>query len=413
MEQQDSLGAGGWTPVPGTTWPVTSITAVSDLPADGEQFYRVQYEPIPGKRGRLISTRLVSTLSKAVIQFIFNQAGYPLTADKDVQYYAVTYETVDAQGFPTTASGALILPVGVTTPLPLASYQHGTVVEKGDVPSRLSTEGYIGVAFATSGYAAVLPDYLGLGDSTGVPSYHHSRSEATCVVDLLRAARAYCAANSITLNGKLFLAGYSHGGHATLAALREIEAHHAGEFQVTACAAGAGAYDLSGTTLQRFLQGNPVPNPYYYPYLAAAYVDVYGIANSLADLLQSPWKTTIPPLFDGKTADSTINAALPPNALDAFDPEWVEALKSGAEIPFLSAVRDNDLLDWTPKSPLQLYHCSGDQDVVPANSKVAYDGFRSRGATQVQLLDPLPGADHSSCAEPTLLGIKAWFDTLR
>jgi pimeloyl-ACP methyl ester carboxylesterase len=413
VEQRSALGGGSWQPAPGTTWPSRATHFTQAAPDPSSQFYRIAFDPVPGQRGRLISARLVSTLSKAVIQFIFNTAGYPITADKDVRYYAVVYETVDAQGLPTIASGALALPVGVTSPLPLASYQHGTVVEREDVPSRLNTEGYIGVALATSGYATVLPDYLGLGDSPGFHPYHHAQSQATSVVDLLRAARAYCAANGTALSDKLFLTGYSQGGHATLAALREIESRHAEEFQVTACLAGAGAYDLSGVTLQRFLQGNPVPNPYYYPYLLAAFVDVYDVADTLGDLLQAPWKTTIPPMFNGQTSSDVINAALPPNALNALDPAVADALRSGAPNPLRAALEDNDLLDWTPKAPLRLYHCSGDQDVPPANSQVAYDRFRERGATQVQLMDPSPGEDHSGCVLPTLLATKAWFDSLR
>lgn len=416
LESRDSLGRAPWRPVPGTTWPTTNQTLLDPRAEAGSRFYRVAFAPVPAERGRLISAELVSTLDQATIQFVFQLAGYPLTADKDVRFYKLLYETVDAHGLRTVASGALALPVGVTTPLPLVSYQHGTVVERSGVPSRLTPqnlESYLGVAFATYGYAAVLPDYLGLGDSPGFHPYHHARSEATSVVDLLRAARTYCGTNGIALNDKLFLAGYSQGGHATLAALREIEAAHADEFTVTACAAGAGAYDLSGVTLDRVLEGGPVPNPYYYPYLLAAYVDVYAVADSLGDLLHEPWNTTVPPLFNGLTSSSVINAALPPSPLVALDSTLADALQSGVDHPLRTALQDNDLHDWTPKAPLRLYHCSGDQDVIPANSQVAYDAFRARGATQVDLIDPHPGANHSGCIQPTLLDTKAWFDSLR
>src|ERR1051326_8920384 len=109
----------------------------------------------------------------------------------------------------------------------------------------LHSELVVGLAFATSGYAVAMPDYLGLGDSPGLHPYHHARSEATASVDMLRAARAFCAANGFQLNGRLFLAGYSQGGHATMALLRELETWHMNEFTVTACAPMAGAYDRS------------------------------------------------------------------------------------------------------------------------------------------------------------------------
>jgi hypothetical protein len=77
------------------------------------------------------------------------------------------------------------------------------------------------------------------------------------------------------------------------------------------------------------------------------------------------------------------------------------------------ALRDNDLYRWTPRAPLRLYHCRADRDVIFANSTVARDSFLSRGATQVELIDPLPIGDHGACTVPSFLLAKAWFDTLK
>jgi len=51
--------------------------------------------------------------------------------------------------------------------------------------------------------------------------------------------------------------------------------------------------------------------------------------------------------------------------------------------------------------------------VVFGNSQVACDSFRSRGATQVELIEPLATGDHGDCALPSLEGAKAWFDGLK
>jgi len=66
-----------------------------------------------------------------------------------------------------------------------------------------------------------------------------------------------------------------------------------------------------------------------------------------------------------------------------------------------------------PRAPLHMYHCTGDMDVLFANSQVALASFQQPGASQVQLIDPLPTADHGGCVLPSLLNAKAWFDTLR
>ena len=47
------------------------------------------------------------------------------------------------------------------------------------------------------------------------------------------------------------------------------------------------------------------------------------------------------------------------------------------------------------------------------NSRAAYDAFVAAGATQVQLLDPLPIADHGACAPVALFASKIWFDSLK
>lgn len=413
VESREALDAGKWSPVAGAQWPVRGSVHLDSGPA-GARFYRVLGTPIPGDRGRILSTTLVTNLTQLQIQLIFAFGGVPVTPQTGVKVYRLIYETVDAQGLRTQASGALCLPEPLPAAgLPLVSYQHGTVTEREDVPSRLNLEGFIGVAMATSGYAAVLPDYLGLGDSPGIHPYHHAKSEATCVVDLLRAARRQCASNGVSLSGKLFLTGYSHGGHATLAALREMETLHSDEFPVTACAPGAGAYDLSGVSADDFLADKVKPNPYYLPYLLVGLQDVYAWADSWSDLLVPPYDAEIPPLFDGRHGSGEINAKLPSKPVLILRPDVVESLRNDPSDPLRAVLRENDLLDWAPRSPLRLYHCSGDQDVPPANMASALASFHARGATQVQALDPLPGADHGSCAQPALLAAKAWFDTLK
>lgn len=413
VETRDALADGGWTPLPGVTWPLGQRQFL-DAAEAGARFYRVIGTPIAGERGRVISVTQVASLSQLQIQFVFTFAGIPITPQTGVKVYKLIYETVDAQGLRTQASGALCLPDNPPAAgLPLLSYQHGTVTEREDVPSRLNTEGYIGVAMATSGYAAVLPDYLGLGDSPGVHPYHHAKSEATCVVDLLRAARRYCASNSVTLNEKLFLTGYSHGGHATLAAMRELEALHTAEFTVTACAPGAGAYDLSGVTADDFLKDEAKPNPYYLPYLLVGLQDVYGWPETWTDLLVQPHATTIPPLFNGLTDSSQINAQMPARPMQILRPDVRESFQNQPDDPLRAILRDNDLIRWTPQAPLRLYHCSGDRDVPTANMQSALAAFHARGATHVQALDPQPGAGHGDCVQPALLAAKAWFDSLK
>jgi len=91
----------------------------------------------------------------------------------------------------------------------------------------------------------------------------------------------------------------------------------------------------------------------------------------------------------------------------------LSSLQDNPNALLLQAFRDNDVDKWKPVAPLHLYHCSGDADVPIANSQVAYSNFVARGATQVQLIDPQPGADHEGGFLPCMFAAKNWFDSLK
>lgn len=81
-------------------------------------------------------------------------------------------------------------------------------------------------------------------------SYHpylHADSEATSVIDSIRAARNVAALQGFGLSGKVMLTGYSQGGHASMATHRAIERDMPGEISVVAGAHLSGPYNLSGS----------------------------------------------------------------------------------------------------------------------------------------------------------------------
>lgn len=413
VHSRNALGPEGLWLVPPADqpWPIPFTQWTDVRPrVERTRFYRVLAVPA-SERGKVLSVSAPTSYTRDFIDFVFASAGIPITPEYDVLSYDVVYETINPDGGRTMASGFLLVPIGTGNLLALASYQHGTVTRPIDAPGQ---ELFVGVAFATTGYAAVIPNYLGLGqDSEGLHPFHHARSEATACVDLLRAARSLCATNGHPLNGQLFLAGYSQGGHVTMALLRELELFHTNEFSVTACAPMAGAYDLSGVTTADFLSGRAPPNPYYFALLLAAYQSVYRLAPSLADLLAPPYNTTLPPLLQGNATGSQINAAMPAMPMQILKPEYRAAFQANTNHPFRLALRDNDLYRWKPRAPLQMYHCHGDQDVIFANSQVALNSFQALGASQAQLIDPFPAGDHGDCVLPSLLYAKDWFDSLR
>jgi len=418
LQARDRLEARPWLPVSlDQPWPIDAVRAGVPLePGAVSGFYRV-LAVSRAERGRVLSSVSLESASVAQINLLLRVGGIPVEARYPVDVVKLIYETIDPWGGKTVASGALVLPVGAPSPLPVVSYQHGTVLAANDVPSADTNlvQRLPGIGFASLGYAVVLPDYLGLGDSPGVHPYHHARSQATVGVDLLRAARDWCAGAGVEWGGELFLCGYSQGGHATMALHRELEAWHEDEFTVTASAPMAGAHDLSGITLDDFLSGRELPNPYYVAYLLVAYQEVYGVFDAWSDWLRAPYDELLPGLIAERADGETINAAMPRDVTGIFRPEVLAALRTDHDHPMRRALQDNDVDEWRPRAAIRLYHCQGDKDVPYGNSLRARDLMLGLGATAVEWIDPLPDpeAGHGECILPAFLAALEWFESLR
>jgi pimeloyl-ACP methyl ester carboxylesterase len=383
--------------------------AESDLPAP-----RLD----PEWRGELISYERTDSWTLDQVDSLVAALGIPLPPENGVDIYRVEYRTWDARmEAPTTASGALLVPTGISGPFPMGSYQHGTIVLKEDVPSRGSVEQMIGVLFTSTGYITAMPDYLGLGSSPGLHPYCHAKSEATASVDMLRASKSLMDELSVEDNGQLFLFGYSQGGHATMALVQEIEALHSGEFEITAAAPMSGPYDLVGAQTDMLLTGDPYSAPFYLPYIMLAYNGIYDMYAEPSDFLKEPWASTLPPLFNGMNNYDVLNAAVPAVPLDIIREDVLDDFLNNPENPFRRALEYNTQLSIAPQAPTQLYYCTGDDQVHYLNAINARQAYLDLGrdvpALNGEVFTGGTPLDHGGCVEPSLLSARSWFETLR
>ena len=141
------------------------------------------------------------------------ELGLPGTARE----YRITYETRDAAGRPATSSGVVFVPPGSPPEggWPVVSWAHGTT-GLGDEcapshnPRSARDANYLG-HWMSQGYAIVATDYIGLG-TPGVHPYLQGASEATAVIDMVRAGREVAP----ELSSRWMAIGQSQGGHAAL-----------------------------------------------------------------------------------------------------------------------------------------------------------------------------------------------------
>ncbi|PKL82600.1 MAG: hypothetical protein CVV24_09195 [Ignavibacteriae bacterium HGW-Ignavibacteriae-3] len=369
-------------------------------------------EPGSQNRGDIVKTSFLASYSALVVQNLvtLGAAGQPVNVNfkYDVDAYKIVYRTLDPKGNITIASGAIFVPKGKGIS-PLISLQHGTQTNRNAVASVSPLSAVDGLTAASIGYYALVPDYLGLGESTMLHPYHHAKSSADCVIDIIRAGREFARTSNIKLNGQVFLAGYSEGGYVTLAAHREIEKNYNSEIKIAACAPMAGAYDLN-LTAKTILQKQTYGQPSYLSFFVVAYNQIYGW-NKLGVAFNSTYAEKMPLLFDGTKSTSEINAQLTTDISQLFQQSFLNSYLNGSEVDLTSAFTNNSLLNWTPAAPLKFYHGNADEYVPYENSTKAADYFKSVGAT-VELVTIADGT-HTSSALPSILNAVQWFELIR
>ena len=176
----------------------------------------------------------------------------------------ISYQTKGSAGEATNATAALMLPSGNADECqgdrPLLLHAHGTATEKNyDFTQVGNTDNPAGARatlmaanFAAQGYIVVVPNYAGYDSSNlDYHPYLNAKQQSEEMVTALDTARALIKqqqtannANYIKVkdSGKLFITGYSQGGHVAMATARLLEQQNK---PVTAIAPSSGPYALA------------------------------------------------------------------------------------------------------------------------------------------------------------------------
>lgn len=338
-----------------------------------------------------------------------------LGVTREVDFVKITYTTTTASGEPITVSGLAILPRATSkfTTTPILSMQHPTETERKYSPSRFNMKNMwddeemtvpFAYLFAQAGFAVVLADYPGMGDNTDVHPYC-TESIANSVVDMIRAGRdcmALPGSPYAQWDGRLYLAGFSEGGYATLVSSRDIQNHCAGEFTVSGSAGLDGPYSLSDTMRGVMLNSGPTfDSPYFLPFVVAGYDSVYAAKDPIFDFFKSV-KTSVPtdPNFAMDLYRMVIEGIVDPDDINdlmkkatpyegphsILTDAYVKALKDTTSVVCQTLEQNNAYYNWTPGMPMRLYHYPKDDLVPYGNSTNAYAALARPGSTNVELI---------------------------
>lgn len=363
------------------------------------------------------TAELLEVRSTTLINGLANTLGMPpgiVAIDYDVAKYRVTYP-MEYNGATYEVSGALFVPVdgegqALECAFPTHTYMHGTIFLREDAPSYEGFEGQLGFLMATNGVIALMPDYLGLGSSTDVlHPYVHADSEAEAGIAMLGALENLQDDLGIGLNGQHFVSGYSQGGHASMAMAKRMQEDTEAGFPLAAAAPMSGPYDMSGTQLPAGMAQEQYSNPAYLAYILLAWQQTYGnIFVDLSEVFQEPFASGLPAMFDGETDGDMINDYLDGPTVDIVQPGALEGLMA-EDHPFFLAAQDNDLYQWVPQSPIQMYYCTLDEQVFYDNTLVAEAWMNENGATEVTTVNGGP-LNHGGCALLAILGGTVWIN---
>ncbi|TDN62483.1 CocE/NonD family hydrolase [Paraburkholderia sp. BL10I2N1] len=378
-----------------------------------------------------LSTLLASSASGRQLLQI---AGTP-ACDIEIVYFR--YRTIGGAGEHTTSSAALMIPGGsraCSGPRPTLMYAHGTttyrnyniadVTQADPANGDGASEGIsIAAMYAAQGYIVVASNYAGYaGSDLSYHPYLNADQQSADMIDSLRAARAVMddrrSGRRTRENGKLFITGYSQGGHVAMATHRALQA--AG-VTVTAAAPGSGPYALAAMG-DALLAGEVDLGSTVFTVLVAtsyqhAYHNIYGTPFDLYEAAYAPGIETLLPnvtpigtlIAQGKLPATQLFSNIPPapqfasltppkspplvppgltplfatgfgsanlvrNAYrlslledaarypDGAFPSSTAAMAPAANptAPLRQAFKRNDLRNWMPRAPVQL--CGGQSD---------------------------------------------------
>ena len=357
----------------------------------------------------------VASVSAAVIDGAATQTGLiGLTgaAKCSVDVSSINYDTLGGAGENTNATAAVMVPKGTaaecTGARPIVLYAHGTTTDKRKNMANVTTDGEAGLVmtfYAAQGFIVVAPNYAGY-DASAL-SYHpylNAEQQSKDMLDALRAAKTVLTKLGGSASSKLFITGYSQGGHVALATHKAIEQKYSSEFSLTASAPLSGPYSLKNFAALIFADatkqniGATIFTPLLIDSFQRSYGNIYAAGNP-GEVYNAPY-TFAAGLFPS-TDPNTATARLPAGADLTYrtlfnrgdgQPYLInDSFRTSAQVPtsgYSKALALNDLItNWKPTKPVALCYGAQDPTVFGFNSTDAQTAFSGSPVARWDLED--------------------------
>jgi predicted esterase len=352
----------------------------------------------PKQRGTIVEITERGSLTKNEIITRMNELDGNLVAQYDVKFYALTYRT-QYMGEPIDTRGLLIIPQGVDT-AHLLMYTHGTEIPSealgaNDIsPSNYSGETdknrdvrNMGLGWASAGYVVFMPDYIGYGITIGTDHpYMYMPEMFISNVDGLLAAKHFIVdSTALKYDNRLFLAGWSQGGAASLSTHRYCQEQYPAEFNILGSSHLAGPYNFERFHNDILNKGGE--DVEVMPIFSWA---VYSI-NKFSELTRPTDQLYNFPVFD-QMSSIFIPSSDPEKVFKSY---FRNNVLNGNDVAYTTVLKRNSNHEgWLPTGKVILHHGDNDNVVPYYNSIDARDGILAAGGNV--MLYTYPGGGHDT-----------------
>ena len=315
----------------------------------------------------------------------------------DINLTKISYTSIDEDNKRVTLTGLMAMPRD-GAPNGLVVFCHGTIQDREASPSLWKgkedgseTETAV-LAFATGGYAVVIPDYLGFGDHKATHPYPRNIINSQSVVDIIEPARALADLLDFKMGPKLYITGYSEGGGVSMAATQKLEQLVGPKYRVEKSAPVSGPYDMAGATREFMLvqpteQFGFVVRLYLLSY-AAYYLRKHQNVK-ITDYFKPAMANSIWLNYNRNPSDENLLKALGLTSVlmrakndlrNVITPRFLKAMETlDRRDPLVAALINDNVFDWAPRTPMLLVNLEGDGVVSPENTTNAFNAMRRRG----------------------------------
>ncbi len=296
-----------------------------------------------------------------------------------IKQIPVSYTSVDLHNQPIVLSGKIYLPT-IGKPKGLIVANHYTIGSNKECPSNAFC---IEAIFASKGYAVLMADYLGFGiTQDSIHPYLHQKSVTRNVLDMIDGAKNYlCVIDREPTSDDIYLIGYSQGAAVTLGLQKLIEQENL--YSLQKVFAGAGPYCPSAT-YDYCVRENNMGIPCAIPMLVQGMNIGEQLGLNMADFFAEPLLSNYDDWINSKKYTMVeINRLIGRKPLDEIITASGLDKTQEATNKFYQALQRNDIIDWTPKTPLYLFHSTEDDMVPFLNSELLQTSFEKQNLVHV------------------------------